>query len=202
MRYLLVGLLFLAGCSPSVAPSQSPPVGSSSAPSVAGSASPSPTCSPIGGMAAPCSPDEYAKVEAQNKLVNEAIAVYRRWNKESNRLYRAGGTLKVTPEMEATTTDQAQKSALALFRDLRAGGVRAVSGSAKLVSIGPRDAEVKAGEVALKTCVDGTSFRFAASGKTISRGVVATEQLLLKPVDGQLKLSWVRAVKAEKCTVE
>ena len=128
--------------------------------------------------------------------------MYRRWNKESNRLYRAGGTLKVTPEMEATTTDQAQKSALALFRDLRAGGVRAVSGSAKLVSIGPRDAEVKAGEVALKTCVDGTSFRFAASGKTISRGVVATEQLLLKPVDGQLKLSWVRAVKAEKCTVE
>lgn len=141
MRYLLVGLLFLAGCSPSVAPSQSPPVGSSSAPSVAGSASPSPTCSPIGGMAAPCSPDEYAKVEAQNKLVNEAIAVYKRWTKERTRLYRTGGTNTVTPEMSATTAGEAQSSALGIFKDLKAAGVRAQSGSLRVIAAGPIVAE-------------------------------------------------------------
>ena len=200
MRYLLVGLLFLAGCSPSVAPSQSPPVGNSSAPSVAGSASPSPTCSPIGGTAAPCSPDEYARVEAQNKLVNEAIAVYRRWNKESSRLYRVGGTTSVTPEMAATTAGESQKSVLAIFQDARAAGIRATSGAIRIVRIEPHGTTEERGGVALRACIDGSSLTFEKDGKRIGTGSLATEDLVMKPVDGQMKMWSARSWKVKSCT--
>lgn len=200
MRYLLVGLLFLAGCSPSVAPSQSPPVGSSSAPSVAGSASPSPTCSPIGGMAAPCSPDEYAKVEAQNKLVNEAIAVYRRWTKENSRLYRVGGTRNITPEMEVTTAGEFRKSALLTFSDIKAAGIRAVSGDIKIVSIGPDlGVEDVTGQAAIVACLDGRSMRLEQRGRAFRAGVTFVEHVVAKTIDGDMKLWAVRSSEVKSC---
>ncbi len=200
MRYLLVGLLLLAGCSPTQVPTDSPSAVAPSGVTTTPTPEPTPTCSPIGGTPSPCSPDEYAKVEAQNKLVNEAIAVYKRWLKESNRLHRVGGTLRVTTEMEATTAGEAQRSALAIFGNLRRGGVRAVSGSAKLVTIGPRDVDVEPGQVALQTCVDASSFKFVANGKTVRRGFETTEELLLEPVEGQLKISSVSARVAKSCS--
>lgn len=198
MRYLLVGLLFLAGCSPSVAPSQSPPVGNSSAPSVAGSASPSPTCSPIGGTAAPCSPDEYARVEAQNKLVNEAIAVYRRWEKESNRLYRAGGTTKATPEMTATTTGAFQKSVLSIFSDVKRSGIRAVSGQVIIANLVA--SPTLSNEVMISVCRDGRSLKFERSGKAISQGVIAAEDIAARRIDGVVKLWSVKSEVVKSCS--
>lgn len=200
MRYLLVGLLFLAGCSPSVAPSQSPPVDSSSVPSVAGSASPSPTCSPIGGTAAPCSPDEYARVEAQNKLVNEAIAVYKRWTKESNRLYRTGGTQKLTPEMRETTAGEFQKSALGVFLDLRSAGIRAVSGELKILSILPtQGSEPSTSGVAITACVDGRSQKFEQRGRKFRNGVIFEEDIVVKTIGGQMRLWSAMSGEVEKC---
>ena len=74
MRYLLVGLLLLAGCSPTQVPTDSPSAVAPSGVTTTPTPEPTPTCSPIGGTPSPCSADEYAKVEAQNKAQNDALA--------------------------------------------------------------------------------------------------------------------------------
>lgn len=200
MRYLLVGLLLLAGCSPTQVPTDSPSAVAPSGVTTTPTPEPTPTCSPIGGTPSPCSPDEYAKVEAQNKLVNEAIAVYRRWNKESNRLYRVGGTTSVTPEMAATTAGESQKSVLAIFQDARAAGIRATSGAIRIVRIEPHGTTEERGGVALRACIDGSSLTFEKDGKRIGTGSLATEDLVMKPVDGQMKMWSARSWKVKSCT--
>lgn len=197
MRYLLVGLLLLAGCSPAASPTQSPTANTPSTPGVAASPSPSPTCSPIGGTASPCSPEEYAEVEAQNKRVNEAIAVYRRWEKESNRLYRTGGTTKVTPEMAATTDGDFRKSVLSIFTEVKRGGIRATTGQVKIATLVA--APTSPVEITLNVCRDGRSLEFKRAGKTISRGVIAVEDIVAKRSGDVVKLWSVKSEVVTSC---
>ena len=194
MKYLLVLVLLLVGCTQTVAPSTSqsaqptPPSVSPSTPSA------DPMCSPMGGTPYPCSADEYHKVQEQNGLTEEAIALYRRWTKESTRLYRAGGTTKATQEMLAIMAGDALKSGLGIFKDLKAAGIRAVSGGVSIVTIDV-DADGDKGDVAIKTCIDGRSLKFEHAGKATSRGVLARERVVFKPVNKQLKM-WTASSEA------
>ncbi|MFT4295730.1 MAG: hypothetical protein QM582_09995 [Micropruina sp.] len=199
MRYLIVLLVVLAGCTQPVAPSSSPSVVVSGPPSVP-SATPSPTCSPMGGTPTPCSQAEYEKTQEQNRLTEEAIALYRRWTKESTRLYRAGGTNKVTPEMKATTAGDFQKSALGVFQDLRAAGAKAVSGAIEIVTIGPNlGASAPLGSVAITACMDARSLKFENNGKHIRDGIAFIEYVVAKPIKGELMLWEASSEVVEGC---
>ncbi len=189
MKYLLVLVLLLVGCTQTVAPSTSqsaqptPPSVSPSTPSA------DPMCSPMGGTPYPCSADEYHKVQEQNGLTEEAIALYRRWTKESTRLYRAGGTTKATQEMLAIMAGDALKSGLGIFQDVKASRARAISGEIKVVNIGPDPkANEKPGYAAIYACLDGRSLKFYRDGKKIRNGVMFSENVVARVVDGKLKL--------------
>lgn len=203
MRYL-VGLLLvvLVGCTQPVTPSpSSSAIGPPTSPSMPSSPSAGPTCSPMGGTPRPCSPEEFQKTEEQNRLTEEAIALYRRWTKESTRLYRAGGTNKPTREMLATTAADFQKSALGVFRNLKAAGVRAAAGQVKAVAIGPNlDVHVDDGEVAIVACMDSRSLKFVRNGKLIRRGALFVEYVVAGPVQGDLRLTSVSSGGVTKCS--
>lgn len=189
MKYLLVLVLLLVGCTQTVTPSTSqsaqptPPMPATSTPSA------DPTCSPMGGTPYPCSADEHQKVQEQNRLTEEAIALYRRWTKESTRLYRAGGTTKATPEMLAIMAGDALRSGLGIFQDVKAARARAVSGEIKVVTIGP-DLKVKTkpGYAAIYACLDGRSLKFYRDGKKFRNGVMFSENVVARTIDGKLKL--------------
>ncbi len=202
MKYLLVLLLLLAGCTPTVAQSTSPS-GSPSAVSSAAPPSPSPTCSPMGGTPRACSQQEYERTQEQNRMTEEAIALYRRWIKESTRLYRAGGTSKATPEMKATTAGDFQGSVLGIFQDLRAAGSRAVSGEVKIVTLGPDPrTDITSDAAAIRACLDSRSLKFVRDGKVIRRGVTFVEYVVAKPVEGQLRLWSVSSGQVSSCSPE
>ena len=200
MKYLLALLLLLAGCTQTVAPSTGPTSQLPSAPS-SGTATPSatPICSPMGGTPVPCSAEEYRKVEEQNRLTEEAIALYRRWTKESTRLYRAGGTNKATPEMLATTAGEFQASALGIFRRAKAKGVRAAAGELKIVQIQPDHESSRPGIPAIQTCVDGRSLQFQSGTKVIGNGTVAKEYITAKRVNGALRLWSIESEVVAAC---
>lgn len=199
MRCLVVMLLLvLVGCTQPVSPPPSSPAVAPSSPSV--SPTPTPTCSPMGGTPRPCSREEYQKVEEQNRLTEEAIALYRRWIKESTRLYRAGGTDKPTKEMLATTAGKFRGSVLGIFQDLRSARVHAASGEVKVATIGPDlDAEAAPDGVAIAACLDARSLRFQRNGKTIRHGTTAAEDVVAKKVNGQLRLWSVRSGEVASC---
>lgn len=203
MRCLVVMLLLvLVGCTQPVSPPPSssaigPPSSASAQPSPSGS----PTCSPMGGTPRPCSSEEYQKTEEKYRLTEEAIALYRRWTKESTRLYRVGGTEKPTKEMLATTAGDFQKSALGVFRNLKAAGVRAAAGQVKAVAIGPNlDVHVDDGEVAIVACMDSRSLKFVRNGKVIRRGALFVEYVVASPVQGGLRLTSVSSGGVTKCS--
>lgn len=201
MKYLLALLLLLAGCTQTVAPSTGPTSQLPSAPS-SGTATPSatPICSPMGGTPVPCSAEEHRKVEEQNRLTEEAIALYRRWTKESTRLYRAGGTNKATPEMLATTAGEFRASVLGIFQDVKAARAKAISGEVKIVTIGGDSrAQPERGSAAITACLDARSLKFYRDGKKLRDGPMFFENVVAKPVDGRIKLWSVHSGGVESC---
>lgn len=197
MKYLLVLVLLLVGCTQAVAPSAS-----QSAQPTPSTATPSaePTCAPMGGTPYPCSAEEYQKVEEQNQLTEEAIALYRRWTKESTRLYRAGGTNKPTPEMLATTAGEFRASVLAIFQELKAARAVAKSGEVKVVTIGPDlGAKEDMGAVAIMTCLDARSLKFYRNGKHLRDGVMFLEYVVAKSVSGKFRLWSVSSEGVTEC---
>ena len=199
MRCLVVMLLLvLVGCTQPVSPPPSSPTVAPSSPSV--SPTPTPTCSPMGGTPRPCSREEYQKVEEQNRLTEEAIALYRRWTKESTRLYRAGGTDEPTKEMLATTAGEFRKSALGVFRDLKSAGVKATTGEVQIVQIGVDvSAPAIPGMPAVSACLDGRSLKFQRNGKFLRDGIAFKEYIVAKPISGQLRLWSVSSEVVETC---
>ena len=199
MRCLVVMLLLvLVGCTQPVSPPPSSPTVAPSSPSV--SPTPTPTCSPMGGTSRPCSREEYQKVEEQNRLTEEAIALYRRWIKESTRLYRAGGTDKPTKEMLATTAGDFQRSALGVFQDVKRAGVRAISGEVEIEVVEPdRTASVQPGTAAITACLDARSLRLFRRDKFIKQGTWAVEHVVAQTVDGHLRLWSARSGEVASC---
>lgn len=200
MRYLLVMLLLLAGCTQPVAPSPSSSSSSTTTSAAPPTPTPSPVCSPTGGTPRACSPEEVEKTEKQNRLTEEAIALYRRWTKESTRLYRAGGTDKPTKEMLATTAGEFRNSALEVFQELRAARVKAVSGEVKIVKIGVDHRVAQTSEsVAISACMDGRSLTFQRDGKTVRRGIVFAEHFVARLVERELRLWTVSSEVLKEC---
>lgn len=197
MKYLLVLVLLLVGCTQTVAPSASPSV--QPTPSMA-TPSAQLTCAPMGGTPYPCSADEFQKVQEQNRLTEEAIALYRRWTKESTRLYRTGGTDKPTPEMLATTAGEFRASVLSIFQEVKAARTKAKSGEVRIVTIQP-DLEAKetAGAVEIKACLDARSLRFYRGGKYLRDGVMFVEYFVAKPVAGELRLWSASSEGVDEC---
>ena len=200
MRYLLVMLLVLAGCTQPVAPSPSTSSSTTTTSAAPPTPSPSPVCTPMGGTPRACSPEEFEKTEKQNRLTDEAIALYRRWTKESTRLYRAGGTDKPTKEMLATTAGDFRSSALGVFQELRGARVRAVSGEVKIIRIGVDSQVAETPEsVALRACMDGRSLIFQRNGKTVRTGIIFAEYFVARVVEKDLRLWSVSSEVLEAC---
>lgn len=200
MKYLLVLVLLLVGCTQTVTPSTSQSAQPTSPMPATSTPSADPMCSPMGATPYPCPADEHQKVQEQNRLTEEAIALYRRWTKESTRLYRAGGTTKATSEMLATTAGEFRASALGVFQDIRATRARAVSGELKIVTIGPDlKAKVAPGTAAITTCVDARSLKFYRDGKKLRNGAVFSEDVIAQLVDGKLKLWSAYSEGVESC---
>ena len=200
MRYLLVMLLVLAGCTQPVAPSPSSSSSSTTTSAVPPTPTPSPVCTPMGGTPRACSPEEFEKTEKQNRLTDEAIALYRRWTKESTRLYRAGGTDKPTKEMLATTAGAFRGSVLGIFQDIRAAQIRAASGEIRIVDIGADPgASSVAGGAQIVACMDSRSFRFERKGKPVRNGIFFKEYVVAKLVRGELRLWDVSSEVVESC---
>lgn len=199
MRCLVVMLLLvLVGCTQPVSPPPSSPTVAPSSPSV--SPTPTPTCSPMGGTPRPCSREEYQKVEEQNRLTEEAIALYRRWTKESTRLYRAGGTDEPTKEMLATTAGEFRGSVLGIFQDIKAAQIRAVSGEIKIVEIGPESGSSPTGSrVAIAACLDSRSFRFERKKKAIRDGIIFKEYVVARLIKGEMRLWDVSSEVVQSC---
>lgn len=184
-------LAVLTACTPTN-PTPSP-VSSSTSVVASPSATPSPTCSLGVATPKPCTTKEFE----QEQFTAEAMDVYRRWIKEANRLYLAGGTLTPTDEMKATLSDVALDSAQIIFADMKRTGVRAIQGEVKIVSITPTTPKT-AGTATFDACSDGRTLVFQRKGKTISRGTFADESFVAKHVAGAIKLIDVSS-EATKC---
>ncbi len=155
---------------------------------------------PVGGTPRPCSPEEFERTKERNRLTEEAIALYRRWTKESTRLYRAGGTDKPTKEMLATMTGKSLQSALAIFHELKSARAKAVSGEVEIITIGPDPSQhAGPGDIALRACLDSRSLHFKRKGKTIGKGTVFVEYVSIKPVDGMLRIWTASSGEVESC---
>lgn len=200
MRYLLVMLLLLAGCTQPVAPSPSSSSSSTTTSAAPPTPTPSPVCSPTGGTPRACSPEEVEKTEKQNRLTEEAIALYRRWTKESTRLYRAGGTDKPTKEMLATTAGEFQGSVLGIFQDIKSAHIRAVAGEIIIVSIGPHSGTAPAaGSTGIVACMDSRSLKFERGGKPIRDGILFKEYVVAKLIKEELRLWDVSSEVVKSC---
>lgn len=102
--------------------------------------------------------------------------------------------------MLATTAGDFQMSALGVFRDLRAAGVRAVSGEVKTVTIGP-DLRVNSpvDAVAIVSCMNGRSLRFYRQGRFIRNGIEFKEYFVARTVRGKLRLWTASSEVVEAC---
>ncbi|MFT4296665.1 MAG: hypothetical protein QM582_14760 [Micropruina sp.] len=140
--------VMIAGCTPT-----STPTASGSASSVVPSASPSPTCSPAGGTPRPCTQQEYDQTQEQNRLIEQAEAVYRAYWKENVRLYRSGGTSTATAVLKDTLVGQALDGVMKLYRQLKTRGSKAKGGTFDIVAVTPTPDVTKDGSaVSLDVC--------------------------------------------------
>jgi len=158
MIRILIAALLLAGCTQT--PVTSPTTGAPS------SAAPTPTytCSPAGGTPAPCSKEEYDKAQAENALIAEAEAVYRKYFDENVRIFKAGGSSKPTRVLSQTTTGTFLDQAMQDYRDVKKANLRG-TGQAKIKILKPRMDVQKDGSIAaLDVCTDATALVFKHKG--------------------------------------
>lgn len=194
MKYLLVLVLLLVGCTQTVTPSSSPAGPSSATPE------PSPTCSPAGGEARPCTPEEYADVEEQNRLIAQAEAVYRAYWKENVRLQKAGGTKSPTPALKRVLAQPALDQAMKVYRNLKSNKARAVGGTWKLLWITPRPTRVREGSVmTLDVCWRAKGVVFVTPREKLGGSVTAVETNYFRQVGGELKIFQSSFREVAKC---
>ena len=194
MVRMLIAALLLVGCT------QTPAASPTGVPPSSAAASPTYTCSPAGGTPAPCSKDEYDKVQSENALIAEAEAVYRKFWDENVRIYKTGGVTEPTPVLLETTTGMFLDSALAQYESVIAESAKAV-GTARLVSVKPRkDLSHDQSLAAFDTCTDATDLVFKSGDKTVAKGPIARDIVYLKRVDGLLKLFYVESEVLKSCS--
>jgi hypothetical protein len=122
-------------------------------------------CTPEPGPARTSSPTAAAttpsesEIERQIRLDYEAAeSAYRASTSEQDRLYRAGGAMKPTPALKATSTGSYLRITLQSLREVRKSGWHA-EGSTRIVGVS-RDGGWKSGRLGLTSCEDNSLIRF------------------------------------------
>ena len=163
-------------------------------------ATPSWSCTPVaGGTPYACYEHQYQQTSAQNKLYEEAEAVFRRFNAEDERIYRAGGVDAATSTITATLTGSLLEATLSNYADLKRTGTRMIDGEFAVVSIA-RLTESKDGSVAaLQVCLDVSEVQMRTGSKGPYRlGKDTIEVLYFSQTDTSLKIGaasnrWVKS---------
>lgn len=187
---VVAALLVAAGCVQTTPPGPLP------------QATPSWSCTPVaGGTPYRCYEHDYQEAAAQNKLYEQAEAVYRKYHAEYERIYRAGGVSEPTPVLLETTTGQALDSAMANFRDLLSGPTRLVSGTFTTAWIRRLPSIAQDGSVAtLEVCSDSSEAVIQTKGqKAHSVGQDTDERYYLIKSGSELKLGLVEHKWVEAC---
>ena len=165
-------------------------------------ATPSFSCTPVaGGTPYPCYENQYQETAAQNKLYEQAEAVFRKFNAENERIYRAGGVREPTPVILETTTGKALDSAMSNYQDLLNDGIRLVSGNSRVAWIKRIPDLVQDGsEATIEVCSDISEEVMQAKGKKRYKvGQDKDERYYLSTVDGRLKLGMVEYKWVKTC---
>jgi hypothetical protein len=125
------------------------------------------------------------QIERQMRLDYEAAEkAYRANMAEQDRLYMAGGTVKVTPALNATATGSYLRISLESLRDVHRSGWRATAGT-RIVGV-VRDGGWKRDRVGLTSCEDNEIVRFVdKSGKDVTpKGLALYVQAITVVRDG------------------
>ena len=143
---LMLGLSFVAGCSPVVAPTPIP--------------SPTYHCVPeAGGDPLPCGPIEFEASQRRDAMYAEAEAVYRRYWAEVGRL-RLSAEPVMTAELEATTEGTFRESVQTLLAQSQ--GAQLISGETPVSWVKRLPGLSRQGSVvALEVCSDSRGALFA-----------------------------------------
>jgi hypothetical protein len=163
-------------------------------------ATPSWSCTPVaGGTPYACYEHQYQQTSAQNKLYEEAEAVYRKLNAEDERIYRAGGVKEPTPVIEESYTESMLTSAMADYIELANSRTRMVRGEFKIAWI-KRVLEQTNGSVAVLTVCSDISdvWLKTGDGKERSLGQDGMETLYFVPSAPTLRIAnatseWVKS---------
>jgi hypothetical protein len=126
-----------------------------------------------------------SQIERQMRLDYEAAEkAYRANMAEQDRLYMAGGTVKVTPALKATATGSYLRISLESLRDVHRSGWRATAGT-RIVGV-VRDGGWKGDRVGLTSCEDNEIVRFVdRSGKDVTpKGLALYVQAITVVRDG------------------
>ena len=136
-------------------------------------ANPSWSCTPVaGGTPYACYEYDYQQTSAQNKLYAEAEAVYRKFNAEDERIYRAGGVAEATQVLLETASGEFLDDALSYYRALRTDRTRLIEGRFVVERVTRAPNNVRPGTVAtLEVCRDiSDAVMKTGSGKPFSSG--------------------------------
>jgi len=194
VRMFIVALLLLAGCT------QTPAASPTGVPPSSAAATPTYTCSPAGGTPAPCSKDEYDKVQSENALIAEAEAVYRKFWDENVRINQMGGVKAATPTLRETTTGMFLEATLATYQEILDEGLTGV-GDVKLVTLTPRSDLIHEGSlISLEACTDASNLEFRRGKRRVDNGPIYVEEVYLKRFDGALKLFYVQSKLVKSCS--
>jgi hypothetical protein len=138
-----------------------------------------------------------SQIERQIRLDYEAAeTAYRASTSEQDRLYRAGGTTKATPALQATTTGSYLRITLQSLRDVHKSGWHA-KGSTEIVGVS-RDGGWKPARVGVTSCEDNSSLRFFdRTGADITPKVERryVQRLTVVKITGRWKVSTANSTR-------
>jgi len=178
----------LAGCAGDDAASSRPTA----------SSTPTYLCSPAGATPSPCTPEQYALLEAQAQLAEQAKEVYRRLFNETTALQRQGGSKTPSAELSNVAGGPYLAGQQATLTKLAETGSK-VTGEVKLKTLARVPGASEHGyEAALRVCVDATKAQVVQGTKTVSKGQLVAEVVYFKREDAALK-AW-DAEKADPAT--
>jgi hypothetical protein len=152
-----------------------------------------------GGTPYACYEHQYQETSGQNKLYEEAEAVFRRFIAEDERIYRLGGVAEPTAILTETLTGEALKSVMANYADLLGDGTRMTRGEFKVASVRRVMKSLSGSVAALRVCLDVSGVEMKTpGGKAYHVGQDGVETLYFVQEGTALKVGemtnkWVKA---------
>ncbi|HOA89248.1 MAG TPA: hypothetical protein PKX10_08960 [Propioniciclava tarda] len=157
-----------------------------------GSAASSPTptyvCTPLAGAPAPCTAEEFSKLQAQAQLAVDAQDVYGRFFAEFVAQQRKGGSTTTSTALGAVTGGPYLAAQQANLARLATDGLK-ITGDVKLVKLVPVAGGPSHGyETALLACIDATKAEAVKGATVVSQGKMTAETAYFKRDAGVLKI--------------